>query len=94
MAFARVVGFDGVTRERLDELKARMEEGSPPEGFPPAEMLVLYDGDSETSLVVLVFETEDDYETADGILSAMPSDETPGQRTAVSKYEVALRMKQ
>jgi hypothetical protein len=42
-------------------------------------------------LVVLFFDGEDDYNCADASLSAIPADETPGQRTSVGKYEVAVR---
>ena len=53
--------------------------------------MVLYDREAENALVVLLFETEDDYRRGDELLDAMPSDETPGRRTSVAKYEVAIR---
>ena len=93
MALARVVTFDGVSKERMEQMDREMSEGQPPEGFPQAEMIALHDPDAEKSLVVLIFDSEDDYKKGDEILSAMPSDETPGQRTSVSKYDVAMRMK-
>ena len=93
MAFARVVEFDGVTKERMAELNARIESGEPPEGMPPAELIALHDAEGEKSLVVVIFESEDDYRKGDEILSAMPSDDTPGSRTSVRKFDVALRMK-
>jgi len=93
MALARVVTFDGVGKDRMDEMKREMESGQPPEGFPPAELLVLHDPDAESSLVVVVFENEDDYKRGDEILSAMPASDTPGSRTSVKKYDVAVHMK-
>ena len=69
-----------------------MEAGDPPEGFPSAEMLMLHDGDSK-SLAVIIFDNEEDYKKGDEILSAMPAGDTPGQRTSVTKYNVAMRMK-
>ena len=93
MAFARVVTFDGVSKERMDEMNQEMESGQPPEGFPPAEMIALHDADAEKSLVVVIFESEDDYKKADEILNAMPAGDTPGKRTSVTKYDVAMRMK-
>jgi hypothetical protein len=93
MAFARVVTFDGVSKDRMAELGREMESGQPPEGFPPAEIIALHDADAEKSLVVIVFDNEDDYRKGDEILSAMPAGDTPGQRTSVSKYDVAVRMK-
>ena len=93
MAFARVVTFDGVTKERMEELRKEMEGGDPPEGFPSSELIVMHDPDAEKSLVVVIFDSEDDYRKGDEILSAMPAGDTPGQRTSVTKYDVAMRMK-
>ena len=93
MALARVVTFDGVSKDRMDQLNKQMQEGETPEGLPPSELVVLHDPDAEKSLVVVFFETEDDYRRGDEILSAMPAGDTPGQRTSVTKYDVAIRMK-
>jgi hypothetical protein len=92
MAVARVVSFDGVSKSRMDEMNKQMEEGQPPEGFPSAEMIVLHDADDEKSVVVMLFDSDDDYQKANQILDAMPAGDTPGQRTAVKKYDVAMRM--
>ena len=88
---ARVVTFDGVSSDRMNEMKQEMESGQPPEGMEPSELLVLHDPDSEKSLVVVFFDDEDKYQRGDEILSAMPAGDTPGQRTSVSKYNVAMR---
>ena len=93
MALARVVSFDGVTKERMDSMNQEMQQGDPPEGFPPAEVIVLHDADAEKSLAIVIFDNEDDYRRGDEILDAMPGDQTPGQRTSVKKYDVAVRMK-
>jgi hypothetical protein len=93
MPFARVVSFDGVSKDRMDQMESEMRDGDPPEGFPPAEMVVLHDPEAEKSLVVVIFETEDDYARGDEILNAMPAGDTPGQRTSVARYNVAMRMK-
>jgi hypothetical protein len=93
MALARVVTFDGVTKERMAEMDREMQDGQPPEGFPDTELIVLHDPEAEKSLVMIIFENEDDYRRGDEILSAMPADETPGQRTSVTRYDVATRMK-
>ena len=92
MALARVVTFDGVNKERMDELDREMGEGEPPEGFPSSELVVLHDPEAEKSLVIVFFENEDDYARGDAILDAMPAGETPGSRTSVTKYNVATRM--
>ena len=93
MALARVVTFDGVSKERMEQMDRDMNEGQPPEGFPQAEMIALHDPDAEKSLVVLIFDSEEDYKKGDEILSAMPAADTPGRRTSVTKYDVATRMK-
>jgi len=90
MALARVVSFDGVGQERVEEMKQQMNEGRP-DDIPASEIVMLYDAGAEKSVVILFFDNEDDYNRADATLSAMPSDETPGQRTSVGKYEVAVR---
>jgi hypothetical protein len=92
MALARVVTFDGVTAERIEELKRRFDEGDRPDGLNPAETLVLHDSSSDRAVAVLFFDTEEDYRRGDEILDAMPAGETPGQRTSVGKYDVAIRV--
>ena len=92
MALARVVTFDGVSKDRMEQMDREMEEGQPPEGFPQAEMIALHDPDAEKSLVVLIFDSEEDYKKGDEILNSMPAGDTPGQRTSVTKYNVATRM--
>lgn len=90
MALARVVAFDGVGQKRVEEMKTQMNEGRP-DDIPASEIVLLYDAGAEKAVVVLFFDNEDDYNRADATLSAMPSEETPGQRTSVGKYEVAVR---
>jgi len=93
MALARVVSFEGVSRERIQQLEQEMSSQEQPEGVRATEMVMLHDPAAEKSLVVLFFDNEADYADADAALSAMPSDETPGRRTSVAKYDVAMRMK-
>jgi hypothetical protein len=94
MALARVVTFEGVDRARIDQLREQIETGEQPEGLKATEIIVLHDADSNKSLTVVFFENEDDYARGNEILDAMPRDDTPGERTSVSKYDVAIRMKQ
>jgi hypothetical protein len=91
MPLARVVSFEGVNSERMAEMQSQMQGGPPPD-VPATEILVLHDPDSEKSIVVVFFENEDDYRRGDAALDAMPAGDTPGQRTAVAKYQVAYRM--
>lgn len=92
MPFARVVTFDGVSSARMKEMQQEMEGSERPENIPATEMIVLHDPDAEKSLVVVFFDNEDDYARGDAALSAMPAGDTPGQRTSVTKYQVAFRM--
>lgn len=93
MALARVVSFDGVTKERVEEMKREMAEGDrQPEGMPANEFIMLHDPVSQKSVAILFFETEDDYRSGDEVLNAMPAGDTPGQRTSVTKYDVVHRM--
>ena len=92
MAFARVVTFEGVGKDRVEEMKREMQEGGAPEDFPAKEVVVLHDADAEKSVVILYFDSEEDYRRGDEVLNAMPASDTPGRRTSVEKYEVAVRM--
>ena len=93
MALARVVSFDGVSSDRIAEMRRDMQDDEQqPEGLNATEMIMLHDPDSERSLVILFFDNEDDYRQGDEILSAMPAGDTPGRRSGVAKYDVAHRM--
>jgi hypothetical protein len=91
MPLARVVSFDGVSSDRMAQMKR--EQGSErPENVPAKEIVVLHDPEGEKSLVILFFDTDDDYQRGDEALNAMPASDTPGQRTSVTKYQVAFRV--
>jgi hypothetical protein len=92
MGIARVVSFEGVSKARMDQMQRDMRDQERPEGLPATEIIVLHDAKSETALVVLFFETEDDYRRGDEVLNAMPADDTPGRRASVTRYDVAVRM--
>ena len=92
MPLARVVSFDGVSSDRMAEMQREMEGSERPDDVPAQEVIVLHDPEAEKSLVILFFETDDDYRRGDEALNAMPAGDTPGQRTSVAKYQVAVRM--
>jgi hypothetical protein len=93
MALARVVAFDGVTKERIEELRSQMASADgPPDDIPSSELLILYDAEAEKSLAIVFFENEADYARGDAALDAMPTEGTPGKRVSIAKYEVAIRM--
>jgi hypothetical protein len=92
MALARVVAFENVPAERMQQLEQEIRDDPQPENIPATEIMILHDPESGKALAVLFFESEDDYRRGDEALNAMPADETPGSRTSVSKYQVAIRM--
>jgi hypothetical protein len=92
MPLARVVTFDGVSSERMSQMQSEMEGSERPDNVPAKEIVVLHDPEAEKSLVIVFFDTDEDYKRGDEALSAMPAGDTPGQRTSVSKYQVAFRM--
>jgi len=91
MGLARVVTFEGVGKDRIEQMRNDMD-GAPPEGLPAKEIIVLHDPDAEKSVVIVFFDNEDDYRAGDAALNAMPAGDTPGSRTSVAKYEVPMRM--
>ena len=91
MALARVVRFEGVGQDRIEEMRNGIESEEAPEGLPAKEIVVLHDADAETALVIVFFDTEDDYTRGDALLSAMPAGDTPGRRVSVEKYAVPIR---
>jgi hypothetical protein len=92
MALARVVAFQGVTRERMEEIKSGIESGERGDDVPGTEFMLLHDAAGDESLAIVFFDNEDDYATGDATLNAMPRDNTPGTRTSVKKYEVVGRI--
>jgi hypothetical protein len=92
MALARVVSFEDVGSDRVEQLKRELSEGGQPEDVPATEIVMLHDPDTEKSVVILFFENDDDYRRADQALDAMAPSDTPGRRTSVAKYEVAIRV--
>ena len=76
----------------MDEMDREMQGQEQPEGLNAKEIIVLHDPEADKSLVILFFDNEDDYKAGDETVSAMPACDTPGQRTSVTKYNVATRM--
>ena len=92
MALARVVTFEGVDADRMAGMQQEMESGERPEGLPATEMMVLHDAEAQSAVAIVFFDSEEDYRKGDEFLSAMPTGDTPGSRTSVKKYDVAVRM--
>jgi hypothetical protein len=92
MAIARVVSFEGVGTDRMAEMKRDIEGDRRPDEIPATEIIILHDAEGEKSLAILFFDSEEDYRRGDEALNAMPAGDTPGRRTSVTKYDVAIRM--
>ena len=92
MALARVVTFEGVDSEHMTQMASNIEGGERPEGLNATEMMILHDPEAQTATAIVFFDNEDDYAAGHAILDAMPRDDTPGNRTSVTKTNVALRM--
>ena len=78
MALARVVSFDGVTDERVEELRRRIANEPQPENLPASEILLLHDPDAGSAMAILIFDNEDDYRAGDAALNAMPAPASSG----------------
>ena len=91
MAIVRLVTFDGVTTDRMNQMRDEMQGREPPEGLNAKEIIVLHDPDTERSTVLVFFDNEDDYRQGDEILSNLDRSDTPGARTSVTRYDVAHR---
>ena len=88
---ARVVRFTDVTPDRIEEIKARVEENEgPPPGVKATGMKLLYDADQSTALFVGFFANEQDMRDADAVFRDMDAAETPGTRASIDQTEVVL----
>ena len=76
----------------MAQMRQEMEGSDRPEEIPATEVVILHDAEASKSLAIVFFDNEEDYAKGDAALSAMPAAETPGQRTSVTKYDVAVRM--
>src|SRR5262245_65966233 len=73
MALARVVMFDGVSTDRMNEMRSQMEGGEQPEGMNAKEIVVLHDPEAERSMVVLFFDSEEGYRRGGEVLDGVHS---------------------
>ena len=92
MALARVVTFDGITSERMAEMASEIEGNDQLEGLNATEMMILHDPEAQKATAIVFFDNEEDYQRGHEILDAMPTSDTPGNRTSVTKTNVAMRM--
>jgi hypothetical protein len=91
--YVRVVRFTDVSAERMDGLKARIDESDgPPPGVPSTGLKILYDGEQGTAVVLQYFETAEDMEAGARAFSAMDPADTPGTRASVDMCEIKLEV--
>jgi len=87
----RVVRFTDVTRDRIDELVARIEEGDgPPPGVPSTGVKLLFDESQGSAVVLQYFDSAEDMEEGARAFSAMDASETPGTRGSVDGCELVV----
>jgi hypothetical protein len=87
----RVVRFTDVTRERIEELTARIEEGNgPPPGVPSTGVKVLFDESQGTAVVLQHFDSAEGMEEGAKAFSAMDPSDTPGTRGSVDACELVI----
>jgi hypothetical protein len=92
--YVRVVRFADVTSARIEELKARIDEGEgPPPGVPATGLQVVVDEAQRTAVVLQLFETEEDMRVGDRAFGAMDASETPGTRVSVDMGELKIDMR-
>ena len=89
----RVVRFTDVTVERIDALRARIEEAEgPPPGVRSTALKVLFDAGQGTAVVLQYFANAEDMEEGGRVFSAMDPGETPGTRASVDMCEIVLEV--
>ncbi len=89
--YARVVRFTDVTPERIEQIKARVEESDgPPPGVESTGMKLLYDADQSTGIFLGLFDSQEKMREADAIFRDMDAGETPGTRASIDQCEIML----
>jgi hypothetical protein len=89
--YARVVRFTDVTPDRIEAIKARVEESDgPPEGVESTGMTLLFDASQGTAMFVGYFADEEKMRAADAIFQSMDASDTPGSRASIDQCEVVI----
>jgi hypothetical protein len=88
--YARVSRWEGLDNDAINDFAAMVNStDGPPEGVPSSGILVLSDAENGRSVVIGLFDTEDDLRTGDAALRAMDRPaEARGEVTSVEFYEV------
>jgi hypothetical protein len=92
--YVRVVRFTDVTPDRIEGLRARIEqEEGPPPGIPIKGLQMLFDADQGTAVVLQLFDSAEDLRTGAEAFASMDPGETPGTRVSVDMCEVKLELR-
>lgn len=88
--YARVARWEGLDREAIRRFAQMINSADgPPEGVPSSGILVLSDADNGRSLVVGLFDTEEDLRKGDEALKAMDRPpQAQGDISSIEFYEV------
>jgi hypothetical protein len=87
---ARVARWEGLDQEAINQFAEMINSAEgPPEGVPSSGILVLSDAENGRSLVIGLFDSEDDLRAGDAALRAMDRPpEAKGDISSVEFYEV------
>lgn len=90
--YARVTRWEGMDEEAARQFTEMIESADgPPEGVPSSGIMVLNDPRNGRSLIIGLFDTEDDLRTGDAALRAMDRPpQAKGEISAVEFYEVGV----
>jgi hypothetical protein len=89
--YMRVVRFTGVSADRMNQLRGRIDaEEGPPEGVPSTGIQVVFDESQGTAVVLQFFDSAEDMRVGAEMLSAMDPGDTPGTRDSVDAGEVQV----
>jgi hypothetical protein len=92
--YVRVVRFSDVTADKVEGVRARIEESDgPPPGVPATRLEMHFDEAQGTAVVLQYFETAEDMRAGDQAFGAMEPSETPGTRSSVDMCETKLERK-
>jgi hypothetical protein len=90
----RVVRFTDVDPDRVVQLVSQIEEsGGPPPGVKATGLQILLDRDQRTSVVIQLFDNEQDMRDSESAFDAMDASETPGTRSSIDRCEVLRELK-
>jgi hypothetical protein len=90
----RVVRFNDVDPDRVEQLVAELDEAEgPPPGIKAKGLQILLDRDQRTSVVLQFFDSEEDMRDSEAAFDSMDASETPGTRGSVDRTELLRELK-